>query len=127
MPTDLTYKKLQAMVGQLEKKVSRNAAEIQEAAKVIDEEAGETRREADQMAAKSVDKDTVADSTEFAKVIKGLSDGVLTYAAKGADTARQAKAVADQARTTHGAFQEAFDRSKVDGLENVDRDWFEQA
>lgn len=126
MPSELTYKALQTMVGDLEKKVSRNAAEIQEAAKVIDEEADETRREADQMAAKSVDRDTVADSTEFAKVIKGLSDGVISYAAKGTDTARQAKAVSDQARTTHGGFQEAFDRSQVDGLENVNRDWFEQ-
>lgn len=126
MGSDLTYKALQSKVSALEEMLARNADEIQQAAKVIDEEARETRREADQMAAKSVDKDSVADSTELAKVIKGLSDGVLSYAAKGQDTARQAKAVSDQARTTHGGFQEQFDRSTVDGLENVDRDWLEQ-
>ena len=122
---DLTYKGLQRAVGQLEQKVTRNADEIQKAAQVISDEAGEAQREADAMAAKSVDKDSVADASELAKVLAGVSDGILSYAAKGQDTARHAKAVSDQARTTHGAFQEAFDRSQVDGLENVSRDWFE--
>jgi hypothetical protein len=127
MGSDLTYKALQHAVGQLQKKVTRNAAEIQGAAKVIDDEASEARKEADAMAAMSVDKDSVADASELSKVIKGVSEGVLSYAAKGQDTARQAKAVSDQARTSHAGFQEAFDRSKVDGLENVSRDWLEQA
>lgn len=123
---DLTYKALKAKTADLEKKVSRNAQEIKETAQVIDAEAKETARESDQMAAKSVDKDSVSDSQEFAKVIKGLGDGILSYASKGIDTAKQAKAVGDQAKATHGGFQEAFDRSNVDGLENVHRDWFEQ-
>jgi Cft2 family RNA processing exonuclease len=127
MASELTYKALQRAVANLETKVTRNADQIQGSAKVIDEEASEARREADAMAAKSVDKDSVADASELSKVIKGISDGILSYAAKGKDTARQAKAVADQARTSHGAFQEAFDRSGVDGLENVSRDWFEQS
>ncbi|MFG2276685.1 hypothetical protein ACGFNY_43875 [Streptomyces chartreusis] len=127
MGSELTYKALQRAVASLEQKVTRNAAEIQGAAKVIDDEATAARKESDAMAAKSVDRDSVADASELSRTIKGLSDGVLTYAAKGQDTARQARAVADQARTTHGAFQEAFDRSSVDGLENVSRDWFEQA
>ncbi|MEW2393053.1 hypothetical protein AB0933_32300 [Streptomyces venezuelae] len=126
MGSDLTYKALQAKVATLNKRVTRNAENIQTSATVVDEEATATRRESDQMAGKAVDKDTVADSTEFSKVIKGLSDGILSYAAKGQDTARQAKAVADQARSTHGAFQEAFDRSSIDGLERVSRDWFTQ-
>lgn len=124
--SDLTYKALRAKVAKLEKKVSRNADSIKEAAKVIEAESDESRREADHMAAKCVDKDSVSDAKELSKVIKGVSDGILTYAAKGEDTARQARAVNDQAKTTHGAFQEQFDRSNVDGLENVSRDWFEQ-
>ncbi|WP_030756592.1 hypothetical protein [Streptomyces sp. NRRL F-5135] len=127
MSSDLTYKALQAKVAKLERKVSRNADDVKAAAKVIDAEATETSRESDQMAAKSVDRDSVADSHELSKVIKGLSDGILTYAAKAQDTAKQATAAGDQARSTHGGFQEAFDRSSVDGLENVSRDWFEQA
>ncbi|MEU1134141.1 hypothetical protein ABZ383_30510 [Streptomyces sp. NPDC005900] len=126
MGSDLTYKALRAKVTQLEKKVSRNADDIQEAAKVIEEEATETRRESDQLAAKSVDKDSVADSLEFSKIILGVSDGIVSYAAKGKDTARRARAVNAQAHTTHGGFQEAFDRSDIDGLENVSRDWFTQ-
>jgi hypothetical protein len=126
MGSDLTYKALQRAVAGLEKKVTRNADDIQGAAKVIDDEASEARKEADAMAAKSVDKDSVADASELSKVIEGVSEGILSYAAKGRDTARQAKAVSDQARTSHGGFQEAFDRSRVDGLEQVSRDWFEQ-
>lgn len=126
MASELTYKALRAKVGALQKKVSRNAENVQESAKVIEQEATVTRREADQIAAKSVDKDSVADALEFSKVIKGVSDGILSYAAKGQDTARQARSVNDQARSTHGGFQEAFDRSNVDGLENVSREWFAQ-
>ncbi|MGW2739108.1 hypothetical protein ACWC4D_33525 [Streptomyces sp. NPDC001288] len=126
MATELTYKSLQRAVAGLEKKVTANATEIQGAATVIDAEATAARKEADAMAAQGVDKDSVADATELSKVIKGVSEGILSYAAKGHDTARQAQAVADQARTTHGSFQEAFDRSTVDGLQDVSRDWFEQ-
>lgn len=126
MSSELTYKALRALVAQLERKVSRNADDVRSAAQVIEAEATETRRESDQLAAKSVDKDSQSDSQELSKVIKGLSDGILTYAAKAQDTAKQAKAAGDQAKSTHGGFQEAFDRSQVDGLENVDRDWFTQ-
>lgn len=126
MSSDLTYKALQREVAKLERKVARNADEVKAAAKVIDAEATETLRESEQIAAKSVDRDSVADSQELSRVIKGLSDGILTYAAKAQDTAKQAKAAGDQAKSTHGGFQEAFDRSSVAGLENVDRDWFAQ-
>lgn len=126
MPSELTYKALRAKVGALQKKVSRNADNVQQSAKVIEEEAAEALRESDQMAAKAVDRDSVADALELSKVIKGVSDGIISYAAKGQDTARQARAANDQARSTHGGFQEAFDRSNINGLERVSRDWFEQ-
>ncbi|WP_086733245.1 hypothetical protein [Streptomyces glaucescens] len=127
MASELTYKQLQTKITRMQKRIATNAEQIERAAKVIEEEAKEARRECDQMGAKSVDKDTLADSQELSKVLRGLSDGIITYAAKGKDTARQATAVSDQARATHGGFQEAFDRSGVDGLANVSRDWFEQA
>jgi len=126
MGNDLTYKALRAKVDELEQQISRTAQGTAQAAQVIDDEARETSRESDQMAAKSVDRDSVSDSHEFSKVLAGLSDGILTYAAKAQDTAKQAKAANHQAHTTHGGFQEAFDRSGVDGLENLDRDWLEQ-
>lgn len=126
MGADLTYKGLQRQVAALEKQVIHNADAVAASAKVIDEEAKDTRRTADRIAAKGVDKDSVAEAQELSKIIGGVSDGINDYAACGRDTARQAKACGDQARASHGGFQEAFDRSSVDGLENVHRDWFEQ-
>lgn len=126
MPADLTYKQLLAKTAHMEKRIARNAGAIQAAAHIIETEAEETRRECDQMGAKSVDRETLADSQELSRVIRGLSVGILTYAAKGIDTARQAHAVGDQARSSHGGIQEAFDRSTVTGLEQVSRDWLEQ-
>lgn len=124
--SELTYKALKAKTTALEKKVTRNAEETQAAVKVLEEEAKETARESEQMAGKSVDRDSVAESTELAKVLTGVSDGFAVYVAKAQDTAKQAKAAGDEATASHGGFQEQFDRSTVDGLEHVSRDWLEQ-
>lgn len=126
MATDLTYKALRAQTASLAKNVTRNAEAVQESAKVIEEEALETLRESEQLAVKSVDRDSVADSQALSRVISGVAEGITAYAAKGQDTARQARKAGDQATASHGGFQEAFDRSNVDGLEHVSRDWFEQ-
>lgn len=126
MGSDLTYKALRARTAALKKSVLRNAEGVAQSAQVIEGEAAETLRESEQLAVKCVDRDSVADSQALSKIIAGVSAGISAYAVKGQDTARQAQAVADQAATTHAGFQEAFDRSDVDGLENVDRNWLEQ-
>lgn len=123
---ELTYKALARAVEAKEKKSARNAERVKQAAQTITEHADDTARDADALGAKSVDRDSISECQELAKVIRGVSDGAITYAAKGADTAKAAKAAGDQARTSHGGFQEAFDRSTVTGLENVSRDWLEQ-
>lgn len=123
---ELTYKALARAVQAKEKKLTRNAESVKQAAQTITEHADDTARDADALGAKSVDRDSISECQELAKVIRGVSDGAITYAAKGADTAKAAKAAGDQARTSHGGFQEAFDRSTVTGLENVSRDWLEQ-
>ncbi|MFE1451992.1 hypothetical protein [Streptomyces olivaceoviridis] len=123
---ELTYKALVRAVEGKEKTLARNAEAVQNAANNITEYADDTVRDADALGAKSVDRDSLAECQELAKIIRGVSDAAIAYAAKGVDTAKAAKAAGDQARTTHSGFQEAFTRSTVTDLENVSRDWFEQ-
>ncbi|AXU16806.1 hypothetical protein [Streptomyces clavuligerus] len=123
---ELTYKALVRKVQAKEKALARNAEGVKKAADTIKELASDTASDADALGAKSVDRDSLAECQELAKVIRGVSDRAITYASKTADTAKAAKAAGDQARATHRGFQEAFDRSRVTGLEKVSRDWFEQ-
>ncbi|PJN36609.1 hypothetical protein CG747_32235 [Streptomyces sp. CB02959] len=123
---ELTYKALVRKTEAKEKALARNAEGVKTAADNIKALADDTASDADALGAKSVDRDSLAECQELAKAIRGVSEGAITYAAKTADTAKAAKAAGDQARTTHAGFQEAFDRSDVDGLEKVSRDWFEQ-
>ncbi|MBB1260399.1 hypothetical protein [Streptomyces alkaliterrae] len=123
---ELTYKALVAKVGAKEKALARNAESVKKAADHIKELADDTVTDAQALAAKSVDPDSRSECQELAKVIRGVSEGAIHYAAKAHDTAKAAAAAGDQARTTHAGFQEAFDRSDVTDLERVSRDWFEQ-
>ncbi|MET9466589.1 hypothetical protein ABZY44_17630 [Streptomyces sp. NPDC006544] len=123
---ELTYKALVRRTQAKEKALARNAEGVKKAADTIKELADDTATDADALGAKTVDRDSLAECQELAKIIRGVSEGALTYASKTSDTAKAAKAAGDQARTTHAGFQEAFDRSDVTDLEKVSRDWFEQ-
>lgn len=123
---ELTYKALVAKVGAKEKALARNAESVKKASDTIKELADDTGSDAEALAAKSVDPDSRSECLELAKIIRGVSKGAIQYAACAQDTSKAAAAVGAQARTTHGGFQEAFDRSTVTGLEKVSRDWFEQ-
>lgn len=122
----LTFKALVLAVEVKEKVLARNAESVKRAADIITEHADDTARDADALGAKSVDRDSVSECQELGKTIRGVSSGAVSYAAKSVDTAKAARAAADQARATHAAFQEAFDRSTITDLEKVSRDWFEQ-
>lgn len=122
----LTYKALLRAVEAKEKALARNAESVKKAADTIKEHADDTAKDADALGAKSVDRDSISECQELARIIRGVSNGAIAYAARGVDTAKAARAAGDQARTTHGQFQEAFDRSTVTDLEKVSRDWFEQ-
>jgi hypothetical protein len=123
---ELTYKVLVRKTQDKEKALARNAEGVKKAADHIKELADDTASDADALGAKSVDRDSLAECQELAKIIRGVSEGAINYASKTSDTAKAAKAAGDQARTTHAGFQEAFDRSSVTDLEKVSRDWFEQ-
>ncbi|MBF4138151.1 hypothetical protein [Streptomyces albidoflavus] len=122
----LTYKALVRTTEAKETALLRNAESIQKAADDIKAFADDTAADAEALGAKSVDRDSVAECQDLAKLIQGVSTSASTYAAKASDTAKAARAAGDQARTTHAGFQEAFERSDVQDLEHVSRDWFEQ-
>ncbi|MEU7649899.1 hypothetical protein [Streptomyces huasconensis] len=123
---ELTYKVLVRKTQAKEKALARNAEGVKKAADTIKELADDTATDAEALGAKSVDRDSLSECQELSKIIRGVSERAINYAAKTADTAKAAKAAGDQARTTHAGFQEAFDRSSVTDLEKVSRDWFEQ-
>lgn len=123
---ELTYKALLSAVQAKEKALARNAESVKRAADTIKEHADDTARDADALGAKSVDRDSISECEQLGRIIRGVSDRAISYAARGVDTAKAARAAGDQARTTHAGFQEAFDRSTVTDLEKVSRDWFEQ-
>ncbi|MEW1639293.1 hypothetical protein AB0469_35225 [Streptomyces sp. NPDC093801] len=123
---ELTYKALLRKTEAKEKSLARNAEGVKKAAATIQHLAQDTASDADALGAKSVDRDSLAECQDLVNAIRGVSEGAMAYAAKTADTAKAAKAAADQARTTHAGFQEHFDRSDVTDLDKVSRDWFEQ-
>lgn len=123
---EMTNKGLQAAVQALETKVTRTAESVTAQTQMIDSEARDTHRVADQIAAKRVDRDTVSETNDFGKITAGLSQSALAYAASGQDTARSARAAGDQTRASHDGIDEALARSSVDGIYDVDADWLAQ-
>lgn len=124
---ELTYAQLQKAVTTLAKDIARGAEAIGRHAQAIDEEARDTARVGDLIGAMKVDTATVAETHELSKIMAGLSEAALAYAAAGDDTARAAQAAHDQNRHSHGGINEAASRSPV-GREiyDVDRGWLSQ-
>lgn len=123
---NLTYRALLQATQVKETTLAHYAESAARAANAISELAENTASDAKALEAKSVDPDTRAECQELAKAIRGLSNGAGIYASRAIDTAKAAKAAGDQARATHGGFQEARNRSPVTDLDNVSRDWLEQ-
>lgn len=121
---DLTYKQLNAAVTALAKKVARGAEAIRQEAKAVEAEAEDTVRIAESIGALCVDKVTIGETRELARIMYGLSNGVLEYASAADTTAKQAQAVHDQNQASHSRYNEAVNSSPV-GREiyDVDRQW----
>lgn len=124
---DLTYAQLAKATTTLARDITRSAETIRLHAKDIDDEAKDTARVAESIAALKVDSATVAETREVARIMAGLSEAVLAYATAGDDTARTAQAAHDQNKTSHAAIGEAAARSPI-GREvyDVDNNWFTQ-
>ncbi|GGS96219.1 hypothetical protein [Streptomyces violaceus] len=124
---DLTYAQLAKATANLARDITRSAEAIRVHAKSIDEEAKDTARVAESIAALKVDAATVAETREVARIMAGLSEAVLAYATAGDTTARAAQAAHDQNKASHAAIGEAASRSPV-GREiyDVDNNWLTQ-
>lgn len=122
---DLTYKQLQQEVAALSQSITRSSDAIRVRAQTIDEEAQDTSRVAEQIGGMGVDPYTVAETRDLSRLMKGVSEAVIAYAAAGNTTAKTATAVYIQAHNTHGGIQEAFTRAPVD-MSNLNREWLRQ-
>lgn len=122
---DLTYKQLQHAVTDLQKNVARAADAISSRAQRIDEEAKDTARVAELIGAMGVDTSTVAETSELARITRGVSEAAIAYASTADTTARAALAAHEQARASHDGLQEAYNRAPVD-VSNLKREWLRQ-
>ncbi|WP_369211774.1 hypothetical protein [Streptomyces flavofungini] len=124
--SDLTYSQLRAQVLEYERTLGKSAEQIRAQAQIIDGDAKDTGRVADQIAGKSVDPETVAETRDLMKITAGVSEGATAFAAAADDTAKQAKATGDQAKTSYGGLQEAMSRSTLVGKYDIHADWLTQ-
>lgn len=121
---ELTFTALQTITQNLAREVAHSAEAIRTEAKTIDAEADATARDAEAIASLRVDKASISENHELAKIMRGLSAAVIEHATAGQDTAQRAKAVHAQNQASHGQYNEAINRSPV-GKEiyDVDRRW----
>uniref|UniRef100_UPI003F49604D hypothetical protein n=1 Tax=Streptomyces sp. CA-141956 TaxID=3240051 RepID=UPI003F49604D len=122
---DLTYTQLVAAVAALQQGVARAAEQIHARTIRIEEIADDTARTADGITALGVDKATVSESSELARILRGIGIAAIAYASAGDTTARSAAAAGEQARTTHAGIKEQYDRAPVH-LSSVNREWLRQ-
>lgn len=124
---DLTYTQLAKATADLAKNIARNTDQISIHAAAIREEAVDTARIADSIAALNVDRATVAETSELAKAMNGVGDAAANYAALAAATAKSAQAAHDQNRASHQGIGEAISRSSVGNeIYDMDRTWLTQ-
>ncbi|CAK7288662.1 hypothetical protein [Streptomyces misionensis] len=124
---DLTYTQLTKEIADFTTTVIKSSGAIQARAQALDEDARDTNRIAEQIGAMRVDKATIAETRELAKIMAGLSEQAIAYASAGDTTARVAKAAGDQANASHGGFYEAAARSIIGAdVYDINREWFRQ-
>ncbi|MGV9278073.1 hypothetical protein [Streptomyces griseosporeus] len=124
---ELTYKQLQQKVATLQRDVARAAEAIRARAREIDEEARDTARVADCIAALRVDNTTIAETREVSRIMAGLSEAVIAYATAADTTAKTAQAAHDQNQASHGGIHGAAGRSPVGAaIYDVNREWLRQ-
>lgn len=123
---DSTYDQLVTDVTALAQQVVRDADTLRAWGQHIDTEAKETARISDQIGARRIDPDTVAETRELSKQLAGLSEGAIAYASASDNTAAAARAAHDQAKASHSAISEAVRRSPATNIHEVDNTWFTQ-
>ena len=124
--SDLTHARLKRAVATFAKCAAQDAEAIRVLAKTLDDEAQDTARIAEGIAALRVDTATVAETHELSKIMAGVSEATIAYAS-GANTASKlAQAAHDTAARTHDGIEEAFARSSATGVYDLNRSWLSQ-
>lgn len=123
---DTRYEQFIQDVTDFAKEISADADALRGWAQFIDQEATDTARVADGIAAKRVDAETVAEAHQLAKLMAGVSEQAIQYASAGDTTTRLARAGHDETITTHQGIHEAVNASTAAGIHNVDNDWLTQ-
>ena len=111
---DLTYKQLQKAVSDLAQDVMQHAGAVLRDAQTVDNEAKDTARIAEVIAAIGVDAATVAETQQLATITAGVSQAAIAYASAGDTTSKAAQAAGAQAKASHGGIYEAYNRATVD-------------
>lgn len=125
--SDLTYAQLAKATAALAKDITRSSEAIHTHAKNIADEAQDTARTAESIAALRVDSATVAETREVARLMDGIAGAATAYAAAGDTTARAAQAAHDQNKASHSGIGEAVSRSTVGrDIYQTDRTWLTQ-
>lgn len=125
MATDIRFQELQKAVTALSKQVVRDADAIHAHAIHIMEEADDTTRTAEGIAALGVDPATVAETQTLAREMRALSHTAHIYRDVATTTAKSATAAAAQNQASHGGIAEAVARSEVQ-TDNLHREWLRE-
>lgn len=124
---DITYAKLAREVDALIKTVNRDAQALQNLTAEMSQEAHDTFRTAETIAAMFVDSATIAETRELGSHMSAQSNDAGAYATAANTTARAMTAAAEQNRDSHYDFGIAAQRSPVGSdIYSVDREWFRQ-
>jgi hypothetical protein len=123
---DTTYTQLVAAVTALSRQVVRDADALRAWGQHIDTQARETARISDQIGARRIDPDTVAETRQLSTLLAGLSQDAIAYASAGDNTAAAARAAHDQAKASHSGINEAVRASTATNIHDVDPTWLAQ-
>ncbi|MDX3532428.1 hypothetical protein P1P75_40075 [Streptomyces sp. ID05-39B] len=123
---DSTYTQLLHAVTSLSRQVVRDADALRAWGQHIDTEAKETARISDQIGARRIDPDTVAETRQLSTLLSGLSQDAIAYASAGDNTAAAARAAHDQAKASHSGISEAVRASTATNIHDVDPTWLAQ-
>jgi hypothetical protein len=113
MATTLTYRGLRRKVRVLAKQIMAETEKHKKLAKTLGDEAKDTGRIAEQIAALKVDSATVAETREVSRIMQGLSTTALAYSTAADEAHRAASATDAEAVRLHDGIQQAADKSPV--------------
>jgi hypothetical protein len=125
--TNLTYRQLLRDITTIQKDLTRSAQAIAAHTQRISEEATDTSQAAEVISAMGVDKPSVAEARELARLLGGVTDAVTAYTSASDSTVKQAQAAHGQAQDSHAGIDTAISRSTVGSdIYQLKAEWLRQ-